>query len=427
MKKALAIISVAALLAGCQMADNAFGPSGKSAKQFYGTIAGETRTALAQDGEVYHVNWQMGDKILVTDGVLRATYEAGEGGSPASYFSFVKGDTLTAGPYTAYYPLSAEKAVAGVQEYGKVQAPMMAQSEDENLTFKNLASLLKLNVKTSVAGVSAKYIILKADEPMAGEYTVADNAAVVAEGTGVTISCGDGVAIGATEVPFLATVAPGTYNNLSIQLITTDGRTQTIKMKAGNALKAERAKYHEVNVEFNSLTEAPTLGGDAFLPAGPVFNATIKQLFEPLATEATVDNSMVKKIVFDTRSVLTSDIQIEDISSDNPIYASFDAGSGVVTISTPAETLYTTADASLMFAKFGALEEIVNLKCLNTENAETMQEMFCMNGCDSDPMFSVRSTSSSPGWFRCVVIVRVVTRFSPKTRQCAIFPEISIT
>ena len=166
MKKALAIISAAAVLAGCQMADSAFGPSSKSAKQFYGTIAGETRTALAQDGEAYHVNWQMGDQILVTDGTLRATYEAGESGSPASYFSFVKGDTLTAGPYTAYYPLSAEKALAGVQEYGKVLAPMMAQSEDENLTFKNLASLLKLNVKTSVAGVSVKYLILKADEPM---------------------------------------------------------------------------------------------------------------------------------------------------------------------------------------------------------------------------------------------------------------------
>ena len=393
MKKALAIISAAALLAGCQMADNAFGPSGKIAKQFYGTIAGETRTVLAQDGEVYHVNWQMGDQIMVTDGVLMATYKAGEGGSPASYFSFVKGDTLTAGPYTAYYPADVQKGIAGVQEYGNVTVPMMAQSADENLSFKNLGSLLKLNVKTGESGVAVKYLIISADEPMAGAFTVVDNAAVVTEGTGVTISCGEGVAIGTTEVPFFAAVAPGTYNNLTVKMVAADGRSQTLKIKAGNAVTAVRSQYHEINLEFNKLEAAPALGGDAFLPDGPVFCASIKQLYDPLATEATIDNSNIKKIVFDTRSILTNGIRIEDISSDNPVYASFDAGSGVVTISTPAETLYTSSDASFMFNCFGALREIVNLKCLNTENAETMQSMFCMDGCDSSYIKSLDLSS----------------------------------
>lgn len=382
MKKALFIFAAAAtMLASCQIAEE-FAPKGGS-KTFEGIIEteGTTRVALAADGDVYHVNWQKGDKVIINDVI----YEAGEGGS--AYTFFIKDTTYSdpEAPYEAYYPVLAAKSLPAVQNYVEGAAsyvPMMAESNTQTLSFKNICAILKLNVSTS-SDVMVKSIVLKADQPLSGQYVVINNAAVIAVGkAGVTINCDEGVSVGTAPKPFFVSVPAGDYTNLTITLNTTDGKAQTLKLKSGKTLKIERSKVYESDFAFNNLTAISEIGGVAVIPEGKLFNAALKQLVDPLATETTIDNDVVK-IVFDTKSTSKEGVEIQDIESDLPIYASFDEGSGIVTISTPAETIKTGTDASYLFGRFTNLEEIVNLKCLNTEDAEVMNNMFWYDGCDT--------------------------------------------
>ena len=170
---------------------------------------------------------------------------------------------------------------------------------------------------------------------------------------------------------------------MTIQLIADGGKKSVVKkMKSGASVTIERSKMYEAEFAFDSF-EAVTVGGTAILPIGQDFNGAIKQQSQgdELATYS-VNDYVVSKIIFDTKSANTTGVNIADLSSDNPVYLSVDRASGVALVSTPAEELILPADASYMFAYFGELEEIVNLKCLNTKDVEDMSYMFCLTGCD---------------------------------------------
>ena len=387
MKKALFAMAFAALFAvGCQMSD--FAPDmKKDLKVFTGTIVdGGTRASLVADGDIYHVTWGLGDRIMING---EYPFDATVGDVTTTYFVQDTTGTLPdeppTGPYTAVFPVNVSRGLPGVQNYvpnGIEFIPMMATSETENLAFKNLVGLLKLNIKTGDAGIVVKRVVITADQPMSGEFTVENNAAVVAEGNGVTLNCAEGVAIGADPIPFLVTVPANTYTGMTIKVYTTDGKVASVKMKSGASVTVERSKVYEAEFPFNSFTPIEGVGGVAILPSGPDFNATIKQIAmeDDLATNTTVDEECVTRIVFNTLSTETEGLQIQDLASDKPIYLVYDKASGVVSINSPAATLKTPEDASYMFATLEAMTNIDNLKCLDTEDAELMNHMFCQTG-----------------------------------------------
>jgi len=395
MKKALfAFAAIAAALTSCQMADE-FAPKADKAKEaivFTGVIDPATRSTISQNGDNFKVCWTADTKVAVvglkadeSEGV--ATYTAAEGGSDYTYFNMLRGDTLVAGPFKAYSPAGVKNAFPGVQSQvnGVLNGiPMVAESATQALSFKMIGGLLKLDITTKVAGAAVKTIVIATDQPMAGAYTLTDGVAVIAEDgkKSITLECGDGVAIGETAVSFYVAVPANTYTGMSIKVNTADGKSQTIKMKAGASVKIDRAKYYEAAFAFDKL-EATTVGGTAILPCGMDFNGFVKQLAQndPLLTYANYDYA-VTKIVFDTNSANTNGIEIQDMASEKPIYLSADPATGVAIVSTPAAELALPADGSYMFASFGALEEIVNLKSVNTSACENMSYMFCFNGCD---------------------------------------------
>ncbi|MBR5056757.1 MAG: hypothetical protein IKX03_06140, partial [Bacteroidales bacterium] len=382
MKKSLVIlIAAVALLAGCQMADIIPGIS-KEYKVFTGTIADEgTRVALVADGDIYHVTWNLGDRIIVNG---EFPFDATVGDVTTTYFvqdttGEYPDDPPTA-PYKAMWPQNVTRGLPGVQNYlpNSIEfIPMAAESNDENLLFKNIVGLLKFNITTTEAGVKVKKMVIKADQGLSGEFTVEDSKAVVTGTNGVTLNCGEGVEIGATAVPFLVSVPANTYTNMSVTLYTTDGKMASVKMKSGASVTVERSKVYAADFPFNSFTAVENVGGVALLPSGPDFNSAIKQLVleDDNATQATIDEDCVTRMVFNTLSTETEGIQVQDLASEKPIYAVYDKTSGVVSINTPAETIKTQADASYMFAYFGSMRYIDNLKCLNTEDAEVMNHM----------------------------------------------------
>ena len=391
MKKTLVIMAFAALFAvGCQISD--FAPDmKKELKVFTGTIADDaTRAALLADGDLYHVTWTLGDRIAI-NGDYR--FNATVGDVTTTYFvqdtTGSSPDDPPTAPYKAVYPYTISRGMPGVQNYvpGGVEIiPMYAESNNENLAFKNMVGILKLNVKTGEAGIVVKKIVIAADQPMSGEYTVENNAAVIASGTaGVTLNCGEGVAIGADPVPFFVTVPANTYTGMTIKVYTTDGKVASVKMKSGASVKVERSKFYEAEFPFNGFTAIEGVGGVALLPSGPDFNTMIKQiaLEDDLATVSTPDEECVTRIVFNTLCTDTEGLEINDLSSAKPIHLVYDKSSGVVSINTPAETLKLPADGSYMFANFGSLKQIDNLKCLNTEDVELMNHMFFYLNCSN--------------------------------------------
>ena len=118
------------------------------------------------------------------------------------------------------------------------------------------------------------------------------------------------------------------------------------------------------------------------MPSGPDFNAIVKQIAmdDPDVTSATLDAEYVTRIVFNTLCTDTEGTEIQDLTSDKPIYLVYDKASGVMNVNTPAATLKTPEDVSDMFYTLGAMKYIDNLKCLNTEDAVNMSRMFCFTG-----------------------------------------------
>ena len=384
MKKSIFLLTFCAiLLAGCQMTDVIPGLT-KGAKTFEATIVdGGTRATLVADGDIYHVTWTLNDRITVNG---EYPYYATVGESTNTFFVLdTEGrdpEDLPVSPYKAVFPQNVSRGLPGIQNYvpNAIEfIPLYAESTTETLPFRNMVGLLKLNIKTGETGITVNRIVISADQPLCGTYEIEDFAAVVKEGGNtVTLNCGEGVAIGADPVPFLVSVPANTYTGMTVKVYTTDGKVASVKMKADASVKVERSKVYEAEFPFNSFTAIEGLGGTALLPSGQDFNAIIKQiaLDDEMAVATTVDDSEVTRIVFNTLCADTEGLEIHDLASDKPIYLVYDKTSGIVNINTPAETIFLPEDASYMFARFGAMTAIDNIKCLNTENTENMSRMF---------------------------------------------------
>ena len=402
MKKSLfAIAAAAAVLAGCQMEEFGKINSGNGPREFRATIVNseDTRTMLAADGDLYHVNWIQGDKITVSDGTLTAVYTAGEGGTPATWFSTdATDDQIPVGPVEAFYPSTLGMVLPYEQEYvenGVQLNPMYAKGEMKilpettDLSFKNLCGILKFNL-TSADGAIVKNVVLSADKGLSGAFTVNDAGEAVVEGTmGASLNCTGGVALSATPVAFNFVVPAGEYKNLKVTVNTMDNKTQTLTLKADAAIKVERSKVSEGTLEFNKFAEIAHSGSKAILPAGIVVNAYLKGAdvagvytidgiidIESLTTDSKIEDTSVKGIIFQNNSSCTTGIEIQDPSSEFPIYLDRNATSGLVVLSTPADQFATGEDCANMFYGLTACRHYTNLNTLNTEAATNMYYMF---------------------------------------------------
>ncbi len=397
MRKSLfAIAAIAAMTASCQLA-NEPAPS-KDSKMFYGTIENETRTILSQDGDLYHVVWQMSDPVYFAEDIEGGNYGyyyAQEGGSSTTWFAKKSGsENDPEGLVKAYYPANVKDVLSYEQNYvanGVAINPMFATATVDAtaetpapFVFKNLCGILKFNVTSSVGAV-AKNITITADQGLSGHYTVVDNAAVVEGTAGVSMSFGsEGLGFGAEAKPVLFVVPAGTYTGLKITINTVDGKTQTLSLKSGASIKVDRSMVSEGDIAFNNLTDLPT-GTAATLPAGAIFNLYVKGAdmttvdltdMDAVKGFAAVDDYDVTGIVFEVNSASTEGVEIQDATSAAPVYMVRDEATGVVKISTPAAKFCTGADASHMFRNLLALRYISNLDKLDTSAAEDMTYMF---------------------------------------------------
>lgn len=228
-----------------------------------------TRTELQKNGDAYQVVWCSGDRITIVDAAATpnvGVYETAEASTRAQ-FTLSSGAEAATPAFKAYYPAAlyndGAPALPATQAYvaGNISgSPMYAESESTSLTFKNLCGIVRLNVSTTQTGKKVRKIVLTADKGLSGAITNAATlakdgyAAAVAGKEGVTLDCGEeGVAIGEEALSFHIAVPAGSYNPLTVTVITTDGEVQA--RASTSAIEIARSSIATLTLGFGALGE----------------------------------------------------------------------------------------------------------------------------------------------------------------------------
>lgn len=118
--------------------------------------------------------------------------------------------------------------------------------------------------------------------------------------------------------------------------------------------------------------------GKAVLRTGSDFNEIIKGLASPgfrPGVRVISRDSLIRRIVFRTNDPKASGVCVSERGSE-PVYASWDASTGTVTVSTAEPVIYTNRTASYMFGYLNALEKVEGLRHLDTSGTEYFDSMF---------------------------------------------------
>jgi uncharacterized protein (TIGR02145 family) len=210
------------------------------------------------------LNWVEGDQIVVYgtegNGFYRATPQ-----TPATVavFNNVSGTTGNA-PFRAYYPstlttdgvnitLPAEQTYVEGSIY---KFPMYAVSDNYQLGFKNLCSVLKLHLTKANTNITTIYVTANAE--INGTYSVDNTSglpvlAYVSGGTNTTtLTCTTTQAIDNGKDFYI--YLPATFDSLkSIELNTDDGRYCIKTVKSNVRISVERNTVTEVSLGENDL------------------------------------------------------------------------------------------------------------------------------------------------------------------------------
>ncbi len=203
----------AASLVACQSDILPDAADGKAATE-YSLVAGidNTRTSVDAGGKVV---WSEGDRISLTSGGVTAVYtiDPADAGKATARFTTTSEITFKKGSdVVAYYPASicasglewpAEQTFAenaGCPMY--VSTTVEEGGEAPALTFRNLGSVLRLNISSAEAA-SVKSVRIESSDPLAGAFEISGDKAVL-KGTQkyIVLDCGEGQAVGTTPKAF---------------------------------------------------------------------------------------------------------------------------------------------------------------------------------------------------------------------------------
>ena len=247
MKRTLIFLCGGVLLsaaASCSVDNATPVPSDPRVQMEFTAGAPGTRTAISSDNSVI---WSEGDAISIFDGTGNNRFDISDGyGTASAKFTGAAAET---DKYYALYPYSADADLVGTTLHATLPAIQYAEENtfgtglnpsvavtdaSRNLTFHNVAGILKVSLSgSSVDGRSIREIQVKpGTKNMAGPYTVAMDEATPAataassgSPVGVQLKSRDGGAMSGTD--FYLVLLPGTYQNVELTVICTDGSYMT--------------------------------------------------------------------------------------------------------------------------------------------------------------------------------------------------------
>lgn len=376
----LSLLTVAAVLVSCNQ-DPVHPVDVVEAPDFIAVIDnGNTRATLTTEDDIYNIVWDNDDQVKVV-GSSEGIYRVKTAGGVRSDLEKLSGDAGTSGSYTAYYPadFTDNMVLPAVLPYADapfVSSPMVAVSNTNILPFKSICGMLMFNL-TSSEDIVVKSVVLSANQPLSGAYTIVDGNAVLSGTDGVTIDCGEtGITVGQAAVPFYIELPAGVYDGFKVNVVDDMERSHVIDLSA-RTVNVERSGVYRYDLSVDELKQLK-----ATMISGPEFNLKLKQLANnnPKIDTTEFEDKKIKLIEFDCNSEVSEGVEIQTGSSDFKIYVNFNAADGIMVISTAAPEIYTGKDASCMFRKFARVTELKNLGRLNTEHAVNMKRMFSQDG-----------------------------------------------
>ena len=270
-KNILSTLAICAALLGCQK--NEISETRPSGVELHATIVDDASTKTVMD-ENNNIRWSEGDQIIAfMKSSYGHTYQVKSSFIGETYADFSKvsssdGDNLSAGMdwdhIVAYYPyaesikcaksgsnyslsvvLPSEQTYAP-ESFGNASFPMVAVSEDNDITFKNVCGGMKLQLKGTQ---KVKSITLqgKNNEKLSGAATViaytdgetkpAITMATTAS-TSVTLNCGAGIQLTeSTATDFIIALPPVLLSKGFIVTVTdTDSKTYTVETDKANTV-----------------------------------------------------------------------------------------------------------------------------------------------------------------------------------------------
>ena len=264
----LSVLTMSALLCGCQKDHVSELAQGRGTIQATIEEISSTRTVMDEDN---NIRWSEGDQIV---GFMRSTLgvkyqvSAASVGKTSASFEEVSSGGLNAGTelehVIAYYPYSSSVSAAKsgsnytldvilpteqtyvAGSFGNGAMPMVAVSETNNITFRNVCGGMKLQLKGTQKVASIK-VEGKNGELLSGAATVTaytdetKPAITMASGasTSVTLNCGDGVQLNeSTATEFILAMPPVLFSKgFTVTVTDIDGGTQTIETDKANEVK----------------------------------------------------------------------------------------------------------------------------------------------------------------------------------------------
>ena len=282
-----AIVSAVVLFAACQK--NEIAEPARDGQVLYATIEdwSSTRTVLDEDN---NIRWSEGDQIVgFLNSTLGLKYQvtASSVGQTSASFDEVGSGGLNAGTeldhIIAYYPYSSAVKVArsgadyalevalpseqtyAHESFGNGSFPMVAVSQTNNITFRNVFGGMKLQLK-GTAKIATIKVEGKNNEKLSGKASVtaytdgskpsiamADDAS-----TSAVLNCGSGVQLNQDDATdFIISLPPTVFTKgFTITVTDVNGGAQVIETsKSNTVLRSSLLKMPVVTVEITTTPQ----------------------------------------------------------------------------------------------------------------------------------------------------------------------------
>ena len=282
-----AIVSAVVLFAACQK--NEIAEPSRDGQVLYATIEdwSSTRTVLDEDN---NIRWSEGDQIVgFLNSTLGLKYQvtASSVGQTSASFDEVGSGGLNAGTeldhIIAYYPYSSAVKVAksgadyalevalpyeqtyAHESFGNGSFPMVAVSQTNNITFRNVCGGMKLQLKGTAKIASIK-VEGKNSEKLSGKasitaYTDASKPSIVMAddaSTSAVLNCGSGVQLNQDDATdFIISLPPTVFTKgFTITVTDVNGGAQVIETsKSNTVLRSSLLKMPVVTVEITTTPQ----------------------------------------------------------------------------------------------------------------------------------------------------------------------------
>lgn len=287
----LSVLTMSALLCGCQKDHVSELAQGRGTIQATIEEISSTRTVMDEDN---NIRWSEGDQIV---GFMRSTlgvkYQvtAASVGKTSASFEEVSSGGLNAGTelehIIAYYPYSSSVSAAKsgsnytmdvvlpieqtyvAGSFGNGAMPMVAVSETNNITFRNVCGGIKLQLKGTQI-VKSITIQGKNNEKLAGAATVTaytdETKPTIVMGQDasatVTLNCGDGVKLDENIITeFIISLPPVVFTKgFSVNVVFDKDNLQVIQTdKENEVLRSSLLVMPEVTIETPANPEGTTI------------------------------------------------------------------------------------------------------------------------------------------------------------------------